>query len=239
MDGGLAPGFLSPRGCKEKPTHPSLTETHCDESGGLCPRHMDCISSQLEWEWGWIQSRAKWMAGCLSLAQKTHSEAGSLEGSDLPGAGSMVPDSCEMERGLWWPLMEPGWRSSSSRNEGTGRHPVSPIQGMALWAQNSFLLPFLADLAFSPSLSLSESHFQSLACSQLESPVSLIKTCELCSILAIAPWSFFFFFSKFKENRVEQTERLGKNMVSPYHLFLLVSSQAGFTGCGGETFLNL
>ena len=59
MNGGLAPGFLSPRGCKEKPTHPSLTETHCDESGGLCPRHMDRISSQLEWEWGWIQSRAK------------------------------------------------------------------------------------------------------------------------------------------------------------------------------------
>ena len=26
---------------------------------------MDCISSQLEWEWGWIQSRAKWMNGRL------------------------------------------------------------------------------------------------------------------------------------------------------------------------------
>lgn len=78
----------------------------------------------------------------------------------------------------------------------------------------------------------------------MESPVFLIKTCELCSILAIAPWSVvvvvvvFFPFSKFKENRIEQTERLGKNMVSPYHL-LLASSQAGLTGCGGETFLNL
>ena len=60
---------------------------------------------------------------------------------------------------------------------------------MALWAQDSFLLPFLADLAFFLSLSLSQNYFQSLACSQMESPVFLIKTCELCSILAIAPWS--------------------------------------------------
>ena len=34
-------------------------------------------------------------------------------------------------------------------------------------------------------------------------------------------------------------EPLPDQLLFPYHLFLLVSSQAGFTGCGGETFLNL